>query len=191
MTRVKLELLTVIAMLLMFEKGIRGGLSQATHRYATENNKYISNYDINQLSSFLMYLDANNSYGWAMCKKLPIGGYMWAINLDRYTPEFIKNYSENSSLGYLFEVDIEYPKHLHELHSDLPFLAEKDGKLLATLRNKESYVVYISALKQALNHGLILKKVHRVIKFRQEAWLKPYIDKNTELKNNPKNELEK
>ena len=191
MTRVKLELLTVIDMLLMFEKGIRGGLSQATHRYATANNKYISNYDINQLSSFLMYLDANNLYGWAMCKKLPIGRYMWAINLDRYTPEFIKNYSENSNLGYLFEVDIEYPKHLHDLHSDLPFLAEKDGKLLATLRNKESYVVHISALKQALNHGLILKKVHRVIKFRQEAWLKPYIDKNTELRTNAKNELEK
>ena len=64
----------------------------------------------------------------------------------------------------MFEVDIEYLKHLHELHSDLPFLPEKDGKLLATLRNKESYVVHISALKQALNHGLIFKKVHRVMK---------------------------
>ena len=74
---------------------------------------------------------------------------MLAENLDRYTPEFIKNYDENSNLGYLFEVDIDYPKHLHELHSDLPFLPERDNKSLATLKNKKSYVVHISALKQA------------------------------------------
>ena len=115
---------------------------------------------------------------------------MWTENLDRYTPEFIKNYDENSNLGYLFEVDIDYPKHLHELHSHLPFLPEKDNKLLATLK-KKSYVVHISALKQALNHGLVLEKIHRVIKFRREAWLEPYIDKNTELRANAKNEFEK
>ena len=132
-TKVNTELLTGIDMLLMFKKGIRGGLSQAIHRYATANNKYMSNYNPQQLSTFLMYLDANNLYGWAMCKKLPIGGYMWAKNLDRYTPEFIKNYDDNSNVGYLFEVDIDYPKHLHELHSDLPFLPERDNKSLATL----------------------------------------------------------
>ena len=138
-----------------------------------------------------IFEDFRNLYGWVMCKKLPIGGYTWAKNLDRYTTEFIKNYNENSNLGYLFEVDIEYPKHLHESHSDLPFLREKKDKLLAALSDKENYVVHISTLKQALNHGLILKKIHRVIKFRQEAWLKSYIDKNTELRTNAKNEFEK
>ena len=191
MAGVKLELLTDINMLLMFEKGIRGGLAQAIHRYATANNKYMPNYNKDLRSLFLMHLDANNLYGWAMSKKLPIGGCMWAKNLNIYTADFIKNYDENSILGYLLEIDVEYPKDLHELHSYLPFLPEKKDKLLATLENKERYVVQMSTLKQVLNHGLILNKKHRVIKFRQEAWLKPYIDKNTELRTNAKNEFEK
>ena len=191
MAGVKLELLTDINMLLMFEKGIRGGLAQAIHRYATANNKYMPNYNKDLRSLFLMHLDANNLYGWAMSKKLPIGGSMWAKNLNIYTADFIKNYDENSILGYLLEIDVEYPKDLHELHSYLPFLPEKKDKLLATLENKERYVVQMSTLKQVLNHGLILNKKHRVIKFRQEAWLKPYIDKNTELRTNAKNEFEK
>ena len=191
MTNVKLELLTDIDMLLTFEKIIMGGLSQATHRYAAANNKYMSNYDTRQLSSYLMYLDTNNLYGWVMCERLPTGGYTWDKNLDRYTTDFIKNYNENSNLGYLFEVHIEYPKHFHESHSDLRFLREKKDKLLATLNDKGNYVVHISTLKQALNHGLILKTIHRVIKFRQEAWLKSYIDKNTELRTNAKNEFGK
>ena len=93
--------------------------------------------------------------------------------------------------GYLLEVDIEYPKKLHEAHRDLPFLPIKKNKLLTTLEDKENYVVHIATLKQALLHGLKLEKVHRVISFRQEAWLKPYIDKNTELRKNAKNEFEK
>ena len=68
MTRVELELRTNIDMVLMFEKGIRGGISQATLRYASANNKFMSNYDLKQLSYFLLYLDANNLYGWAMSK---------------------------------------------------------------------------------------------------------------------------
>ena len=137
MAGVKLELLTDINMLSMFEKGIRGGLAQAIHRYATANNKHMPNYNKDLRSLFLMHLDANNLYGWAMSKKLPIGGCMWAKNLNIYTADFIKNYDENSNLGYLLEVDFEYPKDLHELHSYLPFLPEKKDKLLATLENKE------------------------------------------------------
>ena len=103
----------------------------------------------------------------------------------------MKNYNEDSDTGYLLEVDIEYPKKLHEKHRDLPFLPIKKDKLLTTLEDKERYVVHIQALKQALLHGLKLKKVHRVISFRQKEWLKPYIDKNTELRKNAKNEFEK
>ena len=120
-----------------------------------------------------MYLDANNLYGWAMSKKLPLNWFLWAKNLNQYTSDFIKNYDENSDLGYLLEVDINYPKHLHELHSDLPFLPVKQNKLLTTLEDKKYYAVHISALKQALNQGLELEKVHRVIMFKQSAWLKP------------------
>ena len=96
-----------------------------------------------------------------------------------------------SDLGYLLEVDIHYPKHLHKLHSDLPFLPARQNKLLTTFGDKKNYVVHISTLKQALNYGLELEKVHRVIQFRQEAWLKPYIDKNTKLRQNAKSEFEK
>ena len=181
-TNVKIELLTDIDMVLMFEKGLRGGISQAIHRYATANNKYMPNYDSQRLSSYLMYLDANNLYGWAMSKKLPLNGFLWAKNLNQYTSDFIKNYDENSDLGYLLEVDINYPKHLNELHSDLPFLPVKQNKLLTTLEDKKNYVVHISALKQALSHGLELEKVHRVIMFKQSARLKPYIDKNTKTR---------
>ena len=137
-----------------------------------------------------MYLDANNLYGWAMFKKLPLNGFLWAKNLNQYASDFIKNYDENSDLGYLLEVDINYPKHLRKLHSDLPFLPVKQNKLLTTLEDKKNYVVHISALKQALNHGLELEKVHRVIMFKQSAWLKQYIDKNTGLRKNAKNEFE-
>ena len=101
MTNVKIELLTDIDMVLMFEKGLRGGISQAIHRYATANNKYMPNYDSQQLSLFSMYLDANNLYGWAMCKKLPLNGFLWAKNLYKYTSDFIKSYNESSDLGYL------------------------------------------------------------------------------------------
>ena len=126
-----------------------------------------------------------------MCKKLPLNRYMWAKNLDIYTDKFIKNYDDNINLGYLLEADIEYPKQSQGAHSDLPFLPEKKKKLLATLEDKHKYVVQMSTLKQALNHGLILKNIHRVIKFKELAWLKTYIDKNTELRTNAKNEFEK
>ena len=107
-----------------------------------------------------------------------------------------KNYNENSDVGYFLEVDIEYPKQLLSFHKDLPFLPErkkleKVEKLVCSIEDEEKYVIYIRALKQALNHGLVLKDVHRVIKFNQEAWLKSYIDMNTKLRTEAKNEFEK
>ena len=110
--------------------------------------------------------------------------------------DFIKNYNENNDKGYILEVDVKYPKRLHELHSDLPFLSErmevnKCKKLVCNLFNKKKYVAHINALKQALTHGLKLKNIHRIIEFNQEAWLKPYIDMNTELRKEAKNDFEK
>ena len=105
----------------------------------------------------------------------------------KFNEDFITNYAEDSDKGYIFEVDVEYPKHLHDLLSDLPFFPErmkinKYNKLVYNLHHKSNYVVHTRTLKQALNHGLILKKVHKVIQFNQETWLKEYIDMNTALR---------
>ena len=110
----------------------------------------------------------------------------WVEDISQFKEDFIKNYDEDSNKGYFFEVDVEYLKNLFNLHRDLPFLSERNNikkcnKLVCNIHNKENYVVHIRALKQGLNHGLILKKLHRVVQFNQEAWLKPYIDMNTRL----------
>ena len=180
----------------MIEKGIRGGICQATHRYAKANNKYMKNYDKNIESSYTKYLDANHLYGWAMSQKLPVNGFKWVNDLSRFNEDFIKNYNENSDIGYFLEVDVEYPKKLFSSHKDLLFLPEKKKKekvekLVSSIEDKEKYVIHIRALKKALSYGLILKRVHRVIQFHQEAWLKVYIDMNTKLRKEAKIELKK
>ena len=190
---VKVELLTDENMFLTYEQGICGSICNKVHSYTEANNKYMKNYDKNKESSFLMYVDANNLYGWAMSKTLPVDGFKWVDDLSMFTEDFIKRYDEEGDAGYLLVVYIEYPKILCMLHSDLPFLPEKMKnnkcpKLVCNVTDKENYSIHIVALKQALNHGLKLIRVHSVISFRQEAWLKPYIDLNTELR---KNEFEK
>ena len=122
-TGVRLELLTYPDMLLMFEKGIRGGITQAVHRYTKANNKYMG--DPKGKSIFLQYLDANNLYGWAMSQLLPTGGFKWVNDLSRFTPEEIGRLAKHGSKGYLLEVDFKYPKELHDLHNDLPIMCEK------------------------------------------------------------------
>ena len=129
-------------MLLMVEKGIRGGICHAIHRYGKANSKYMTYYDKNKESSYIEYL--------------------------KFNEDFIKNFDEDSDKGYILEVDVEYPKHLHDLHSDLPLLPErmkinKCSKLVWILYDKNNYIVHIRSLKQALDHGLILKKLHGVI----------------------------
>ena len=195
-TEVRLELLTDVDMLLMVEEAIRGGICHAIHRYAEANNKYIKNYDQNKESLYIQYLDANNLYGWAMSQKLPVDGFKWKENILKFNEDFIKNYDEDSNKGYILKVDVEYPKNLHDLHSDLPFLAErmkinKCSKLVCSFYDKNNHAVHIRAFKQALNHGQILRKVHRVIQLNQEAWLKEFIDMNTELRKQAKNDFEK
>ena len=111
-TGIRLELLTNVDMLLMVEKGTRGGICHAIHRYAKANNKYMKNYDKNIELSYLMYLDANNLYGWAMSQKLPVDGFKWIKKLSEFNEDFIKNYDENSDKGCFLEVDVDYP---HEL----------------------------------------------------------------------------
>ena len=143
-TGIKLELLTDNDMLLRIEKGIRGGITHAINRHAKANNKHMKNYNENKesSSSYLMYLDANNLYRWAMSQKLPIDGFEW-IDTSIFDDEFIRNYSEDSIKGYILEVDTEYPKNLHDSHSDLLFLSErikinKCNKLVCNLHDKKS-----------------------------------------------------
>ena len=124
-TNIKLELLTDYDMLLMVEEGIRGGICHSIHSRARANNKYMKNYDENKESSYIQYLDANNLYGWAMSQKLPVNGFKWVNDVSEINQEFVKNYYENSDKGYILEVDIKYPRKLHDLHSDLPFLPKR------------------------------------------------------------------
>ena len=117
-----------------------------------------------------MYLDANNLYGWAMSQKLPVNGFKWVKNLSKFTEIFIRKFDENSDKGYFLEVDVDYPMNYFDLHKDLPFLPEREKvnkieKLICNIEDKEKHIIHIKVLKQALNHGLALKKVHRVIQF--------------------------
>ena len=131
-----------------------------------------------------------------MSQKLPVNNFKWVEDTPKIKEEFIKNYNENNKKGFILEVDVKYPKKLHDSLSDLLLLPkrmkiDKYKKLLCNLQNKKKYVVHIKSLKQALNHGLKLKKIHRIIEFNQKAWLKPYIDMNMELRKLAKDDFEK
>ena len=183
-------------MLLMVEKGVRGGIYHSIYQYAKANTKYMKDYDKNKESPYLQYWAVNTLYGWAMLQKLPVNNFEWIEDTSQFNEDFIKNYNEESDEGYFFEVDVQYLEKLHELHNDLPFLPErmkieKVEKLVTNLHDKTEYVIHIRNLKQALNHGLVFKKVHKMIKFNQNAWLKPYIDMNTDLRKNAKMILKK
>ena len=185
--KVRLELLNDYEMLMMVEKGIRGGVSMISTRYGKANNPYMKDYDPDQPTKFISYLDANNLYGWAMCKPLPTKGFRW---MNR---EELKDWK---SMPCILEVDLEYPEHLHDLHNDYPLAPErvtvnKVEKLIPNLNDKKNYVIHHETLKLYLSLGLKLTKIHRGITFEESAWLKPYIDLNTNLRANATNDFEK
>ena len=165
-------------MLLMVEKGIRGGVSMISNRYGKANNKYVSNkFVASELSKYIVYLDANNLYGWAMSKPLPTHGFKWMKVSELETWELHL---------CILEVDLEYPKSLHDLHSDYPLAPEevevnKIKKLIPNLGDKKKYIIHFENLKQ-FSLGLKLTNIHRGIKFEESQWLKKYIDLNTELR---------
>ena len=180
----------------MVEEGIRGGICYAVQRYAHANNKYMNDFDKKKKSSYIQYLDANNLYGKAMTEKLPVKGFRWMEDISNIDEDFVKVYNKNDNKDYILDVDVDYPSKLQNLHSDLSFLPEtmvinNTKKLICNLNDKKNYIVQINVLKQALDHGLKLKKVHRIIEFEQEAWLKEYIDVNTELRKKATNDFEK
>ena len=203
-TGVNLELFKDPDMLLMFERGIRGGITQSVHKWANANNPYMGcEYDPLRPTNYLQYLDTNNLYGWAMSQPLPTGEFKWVDienlkqedrELKRTIDIMVRN--SNCGVGYVIGVDVKYPRELDDHHNDLPFMCKKirvSGveKLVPNLHNKKNYVIHLKALKQALDPGLVLEKIHRVIQFKQSAWMKKYIDFNTRLRTVAKNDSKK
>ena len=192
-TEIKLELLTDPDMLLMFEWGIRNEITQAVRKYAAANNPYMGDkFDPNEDTTYLQYLDTNNLYGWAMSQPLPTGGFKW-VDVN---PNEISELATRTDKGYILEVDVSYPKDLHDSHNDLQFMCERmeiNGveKLVPNLEDKKNYFIHIQALNQALQHGLRLDRIHRMIEFDQSPWLKTYIDFNTQLRTAATNDFKK
>ena len=196
-----LQLLHDYDMLMMFEKGIRGGITHISKRYAEANNKYMKNYKPEKESSFIQYLDANNLYGWAMSQQLPTHGFKWMRNItEEKVMEILEKANHSMSnlgrKGYIFEVDLEYPPHLWETHNDYPLAPEKmivNGveKLICHFKPRKNYVVYYRNLRQYLEMGMRITAVHRGISFYQSSWMEPYIRKNTELRKTAANSFEK
>ena len=196
-TGVNLELLSDVDKLLMIEKGIRGGISIISNRYGKANNKYMKDFNKKEPSKYLMYVDANNLYGWAMSQKLPVHSFKWMTNKE------IENIFNNQIVQVwektpcILEVDLTYPEELHDLHNDYPLCPERVEcdkgvkKLIPNLRDKNNYVVHYKTLMQYLRLGMKLKKIHRGIKFIECDFLKPYINMNTNLRTQAKSNFEK
>ena len=214
-TGVQLELLTDIDQHLFIENGLRGGISMISRRHAQANNPYISGYDPSKDKTYIMYLDANNLYGWAMSQPLPTHGFDWLNETEIRSIDFTK-VQDDAKEGYILEVDLEYPIDVHDQHADYPLAPEhlkvtpdmlspyaksladelelKESftpKLVPNLNDKNKYVVHYRNLKQYISLGMKLTKIHRVLLFQQSPWLKSYIDFNTERRKQAKNDFEK
>ena len=191
-TEVEIELLTDPDMYLFFEEGIRGGVSSAMKRYSKANNKYMKDYDPEEISKYIMYLDENALYTSALCKPLPLRGFGWLTPEE--INEMMKDHSEIRSCT--LKVDLEYPKELHDLHNDYPLAVESvtvNGveKLIPNLNDKEKYVVHHEALRCYLKYGMKLTKIHSGISYEERDYMKKFIEINTEARKVAKNEFEK
>ena len=204
LTNIKLELMTDIDMFQFIEKGMHGGVTYIANRYGNANNKYMKEYDEKAPSKYIMYLDANNLYGWAMSQYLPTGNFKWMTDKEISKIDLGK-YKADGKKGLILEVDLEYPQELHDIHNDYPVAPEKVkvsnnmlsayckkiakeynisiglvSKLIPTLRDKKEYVLHYCNLQLYLDLCLKIKKVHRVLKFDQSPWLKQYILTSTQ-----------
>ena len=183
---------------------MRGGICYVSKRYSKANNEFCPDYDETKPKVYIKYLDMNNLYGKAMSEYLPQGDFKW-VEVNNETTNKVLNTSDNSLYGYFIEVDLECPENLHDIYNDLPMAPEKiklseemlspiqlkiknkydikagvTNKLIPTLLQKKNYVVHYTNLKYYLSKGWILTKVHKILEFKQSAWMKPSIDFNTE-----------
>ena len=203
-TEIELELITDIDQYLFFEGGIRGGISVVSNRFSEANNKYLSDFDSDKPSKFILALDVNSLYGLSMCSPLPIGNFKW-LNDEEISTLNIQDITDDSMIEFIFEVDLLYPHYIHDFTSDYPlapekikiqqellspysrFLVEKlninisnEEKLTPNLFHKKSYIVHYRNLKLYTELGMEIVKIHRVLSFTQIPWMKPYINFNTE-----------
>ena len=135
-------------MLLMIEKGIRGGICNIVHQYTKANYRYMKDYHKNKDLSYRQYWDINNLYGWVMSLKFPVNNFEWIKETPQFDEDFIKNCNKESDEGSFLEVDVQNPEKLYEFHNDLSFLPEKKKlkkfeKLVDNLHNKSDYVIHI------------------------------------------------
>ena len=194
-TEIELDLLSDINMILFVEAAIRGGVSMISNRYGKANNKYMENYNPDEESKFITYLDANNLYGWSMSQKLPYKNFHWLdeTKLVDFNPTQLDTEDDT---GYILQVDFEYPKELHDADNDYPLAPEplllnKIYKLTPNLYNKTKYILHLKNLQLYLSLGLKLTKIHKVLAFDKKDWMRPYIALNTDLRTASKNDFEK
>jgi hypothetical protein len=198
-SKVEIDQISDMEMMKMIKNGIRGGISMASHKYCKANNKYLENYNPNEPSNYIIYLDANNLYGWAMCQKLPISNFEMICIPPKFQEQWIDKilkHDSDSKYGYILEVDLVYPDSLHDYHNDYPLAPEKltidkQTKLIPNLFNKKKYVCHYRNLHFYVRHGLKITYIHRIISFKQEEFLTGYINKNTELRKHAKSDFEK
>ena len=215
MTGEVIDLLEDPEMYNLFERGIRGGMTfvnkhHVQHGSITHNNE--------QLTQHLAYIDQNNLYGSSLRRPLPHSEFSWVEDLSDFTSDFILGLDEEGEWGYTLEVDLDYPTNIHHETSDFPLAPEQGEitfdmfspfmksfhqtlnqnkqykptrKLLLTQFNREHYVLHFVILKFYLKMGLSLRKVHKIIKYRQKRWLKPYIDFNSNKRSQSVNNFEK
>ena len=194
-TEIKLDLLSDLNMILFIENGIRGEAGMILYRYGKANNKYMKDYDPDEESKYITYLDAKNLYGWGMSQKLPYKDFKW-VDEKKFAGLNPLHIDADDDTGYILQVDLEYPKELHEVHNDYLLVPEKItinqiDKLTPNVNNKTKYPLHLKNLQLYLELGLKLTKIHKVLQFSRKEWMKPYIDLNTNLRTASKNDFEK
>ena len=214
-TKIELKKISDPDKYMFFEQGMRGGVSYINKRYSKANNEYCKDYDKEKLKKYIIYLHMNNLYGYAMSQYLPYANFKWVKDINKMKQKLM-NIKSNSSIGYILEVDLEYPQELYDIHNDYPLAPEKINipkewlsdyslkianahnittgtvkKLVPNLMNKNNYVIHYRNLQQCLELGMKLKKIHRILKFKQKDWMKPYIDFNTEKIKEATNDADK
>ena len=214
-TKTELEKINDPDKYMFFEQGMRGGVSYINKRHSKANNKYYPDYDKTKPEKYILYLDMNNLYGHAMSQYLPYANFKWVKNIDKIKQNLIQM-KKDSSTRYILEVDLEYPKELHDIQNDYPLAPEKINKpkewlsdyflnvanahnittgtvkkLISNLMNKNNYVIHHRNLQQCLELEMKLKKIHRLLKSKQKDWMKPYIEFETQKTKEATNEADK